>query len=203
MAVANASSDWLFLCDADMLVNRDLLSRGLESLSQHKAFFPICRCINENGSLRDLDPNGFKLVMEFKNLMLSQYQDWITAWVVGLNPEGNNRVDRMEFVYTLQKRFPDVHGNGAGSAEKEKDTKDLGKNKKASSLFRLLQSTTNKSYLNLSDIDAKAGNLLVNGLVPNDLERLRTKAKQEAKKTVLINLVACILLVAVVHLIST
>jgi glycosyltransferase involved in cell wall biosynthesis len=81
LAAASASSDWLFLCDADMLVTGALLTRGVEFLSQGTAFFPLRRCMNEDGSLQDLDAyhvgNAFVTRRVFEQVGgVPQFKSW-------------------------------------------------------------------------------------------------------------------------------
>ncbi|MCP3709796.1 glycosyltransferase family 2 protein [Paraburkholderia sp. CNPSo 3274] len=50
VAAAHARSDRLLLCDADLLISLTALRRAIEIIDCQKAWFPICRCLAENGT---------------------------------------------------------------------------------------------------------------------------------------------------------
>ncbi len=102
----------------------------------------------------DLDPQGCKLINDFKCMLLERFNDLITGWVIGLDLDGSNRVDKEVFVRLLVSEY--------GYEQTQAHT-----------LFRLLQSDAGKKYLNLSDIDVRAGHLYMNGYIPEDLARMR------------------------------
>jgi glycosyltransferase involved in cell wall biosynthesis len=49
VAVKYARSDRFLLCDADILVSTAALHRAIDVIDSNKAWFPICRCLDENG----------------------------------------------------------------------------------------------------------------------------------------------------------
>mmetsp|Transcript_9615 Transcript_9615/g.23616 ORF Transcript_9615/g.23616 Transcript_9615/m.23616 type:complete len:1367 (+) Transcript_9615:133-4233(+) len=110
----------------------------------------------------DLDPTGAKLIAEFKERMLERYRDFVTAWVVALDLDGSNRVPLEEWTTILchQSTFGDYS---------EAD---------ARTLFRLLKSVDRK-YLELRDIDVKAGQQLMDGTVPPHLERIKAETRKQ------------------------
>ncbi len=62
VAARNATSDNLFLCDADILVSSEAIARGRELLRQGKVSFPICQYVHEDGRLAFWQGHGFGLV---------------------------------------------------------------------------------------------------------------------------------------------
>ena len=48
-AAAQAASDRLLLCDADMLIKPAALRRAIEVLDRGAVWFPICRYLDEEG----------------------------------------------------------------------------------------------------------------------------------------------------------
>jgi glycosyltransferase involved in cell wall biosynthesis len=81
IAAQHATSDNLFLCDADMLVSARAIARGKEVLRQGEAFFPICRCANEDGRLGIWQDLGYGLVFVTRGTLnaaggVPEFESW-------------------------------------------------------------------------------------------------------------------------------
>jgi hypothetical protein len=59
IAAHNGASGKLFLCDADMIVSHSLISRGLESLEQGRAYFPVALRLDASGKSAGWEHFGY------------------------------------------------------------------------------------------------------------------------------------------------
>jgi len=81
LAVTEASSDRLFLLDADMLVTPQLLQTGIDTADQQEAYFPVFRNMTESGELLHFEHSGFGNAFVWKQLFhaaggLPEFQSW-------------------------------------------------------------------------------------------------------------------------------
>ena len=68
-AARHATSDNLFLCDADILVSEAAIERGMAILKQGKASFPVCRYTHEDGRLAFWQDLGFGLTFVNRHIL--------------------------------------------------------------------------------------------------------------------------------------
>jgi len=81
IAARHATSDHLFLCDADILVSSPVIERGRESLNQGKTFFPVCRYTHEDGRLADWQDYGYGLAFVTRDMLTAaggvpEFESW-------------------------------------------------------------------------------------------------------------------------------
>lgn len=81
VAIEHATSERLFLCDADILVRPEAIQRAGEIIDQGKAWFPIFQCLDEQGNPESWYDHSFGMVALHRDLALQagpmqEFQSW-------------------------------------------------------------------------------------------------------------------------------
>ena len=77
IAIENATSDYIFLCDADMLVTSQAIRRAVELIDSGKAWCPTYECLDRKGR--------HEFWQDLSHGMVAMHRNWYTA--VGPVPE--------------------------------------------------------------------------------------------------------------------
>ncbi|CAD7927524.1 unnamed protein product [Amoebophrya sp. A120] len=140
--------------------------RGLGFEGANSVWREVVQWRSKSGLLTyaDLDPEGAQLIYELKARMVDKYRDFVTAWVVGIDMDGSNRVSEADFVNTVSS------GKFGDFSEVE-----------SRQLFRLLRSA-DKKFLQLHDIDVKAGQQLMDGNLPPYVDQMKAEARKQLSR---------------------
>ncbi len=81
VAMENATSDRLFHCDADILLQPEAIRRAVEIIDKGKAWFPIFQCLDRQGNPESWYDHSFGLVALHRDLAtlagpVQEFQSW-------------------------------------------------------------------------------------------------------------------------------
>lgn len=80
-AVRAARSDYLFICDADILVDQDALQHGMAILDRGEAWFPVCRYLDEHDEPAYWQDSGYGLAFLHRKVFdavggIPEFRSW-------------------------------------------------------------------------------------------------------------------------------